>query len=131
MNKSIIISGPKGSGKTWIADAIALTHPKRRVLRTTEREVDEKMETCVSIDNVDTLYDLIIVEECSDRGQIHVMDTYFRFNHARTDDWKQCACPESDHPKYSVVFLTQADVNIKEVDRERFTVINCRNFIHP
>ncbi|WP_297095537.1 hypothetical protein [uncultured Draconibacterium sp.] len=127
MNKSIIISGPMASGKNWIASAIASTHPKERVLNTYSHVANKKVDDLAALRNLDVFYDLIIVDECKDYDDIFCLNDSFMFTPSRYQGWKGTEPHIVGGPKYTVVYLTQQAIQLKDVDQKKFTVINCRN----
>lgn len=106
----IILSGPRGSGKTRILEAFALTHPVVYTVLGSEAVKGlagalktEKIRECM----------LLIIEQCDPNMILHIDDILF------SDEYKMASAP--------VVYTTSHDVSDKQPEFAGFRIINCRN----
>jgi energy-coupling factor transporter ATP-binding protein EcfA2 len=116
-HRNIIISGPKGSGKSRLANIISGTH--ENAIETSAGVVKRKIENGdIEIKNLPFRYDLIIIDECQG-GDIRFLDDNFRLNWPK-DPWNMF---EQTAHAIKVIYITQDHVS---ADPERFDVINLK-----
>ena len=111
MKKSIIISGPKGSGKTRISEAIALTHSK--VLRLWESQLMHNENSTTTHEN--ETVSLIIIDGCTLDRILLIENIHRAFCSSKSID-------------VSIVYLTQEEISL-DPSNAIFYVINCNNRI--
>lgn len=110
MSKATIISGPKASGKTWIAQAIINQY----------RGKDSRK--CVGnavMGNIDSIADFF---------EYHSDDNMLMFLFDGCTDLSEIEGVERMYgEQYSLVFTTQLDIKLEQVDQHKFHLINCNN----
>ena len=120
--KNIIISGPQASGKTHIANAIALTHEKKKVLRISFSEAFDKLQKFEYRANLHLFYTLIIIDECI-KDDIPILNDYVE-SFPSLNPWFKVTIKEDQF--VSIVYLTKDDIPYS-FSNHQFHVINCNN----
>lgn len=113
--KSIIISGPQGSGKTHIAGAIKLTCSRVFEWRQAAQVINNK-NIRPFLDKNPVNYTAVFIDECT-LEQITAIDTELNKS------------PYA-HLYPTVVYLTQDNVSNKRPGFQDFYIINCGNNIN-
>lgn len=128
--RATILSGKVMSGKTWIANAIKMTHPDERVIEiNAEYLLNLINDEEVVFRNLSDHYDLIIVEECSKREIISIEECKEQVLFKSEKNWPEVRSVWSTVKEIPMVYLTQNEVTKQDFPIDKFHVINCNNRI--
>lgn len=119
MSKNIIISGPRASGKSRIAKAIASTH--QNVIQTTYFNFKQRLYKGFPI-NLSSQYRLIIIDECTKEDILEI--SLNDISGLNMDLWTDKILGEDE---ISFVFITQDKISPKIIGHGHFLIINCNN----
>lgn len=113
MKKSIIISGPAGSGKSHIAEAILSTHKTGDTLVCSFPDLlhDFSKADANLLKAAFQELDVVIVDECSDLKGIKILQSLM---HSKL----------KGSMSSSFVFLTQEKIEVDPAEVKRFHIIN-------
>lgn len=123
MNKPCIISGPAGSGKSWVSYAIEQTHKK--VAKAKASFLLRYFDYGIPI-NLPLQYSLIVIEECSIEDIIQ-LDLLFGNGFPIVDMWTN---ETEGNIILPIIYLTQDNVTNRTPGFKRFYVINMQPFNH-
>lgn len=120
MQKNIILSGGKASGKSWIATAITTPFPDSKVLQTSASEVFSKLKT-EDLINLKNQFDVMLIDDCSVTDIIE-LDLCLP-NNMNMNLWTRQICVADS--KLTIIYMTKENVDSSKLSD--FHVINCNN----
>lgn len=115
MKKSIIISGPAASGKSWIASAIEKTHPKIGLRTTANGLIDGLRAKYLPRQDFENR-SLVIVDECTKENIVEIDMKLRTF-----------LIDEFGSEQYPIVYLSQENLTNQDFSPACFHIIHCRN----
>lgn len=111
MIKSIIITGPQGSGKSYIASAMACAQDFKKTSTITAANEIEKIKCGKINTQLLTKFSLLIIDECSEKD---ISDFNEAFKNAAMES------------KCTILYLTQDKVN--KLPGENFWLISLKKY---
>jgi ABC-type dipeptide/oligopeptide/nickel transport system ATPase component len=118
-NKSIILSGPSGSGKSIISYAMQMTHQAPLVV--SAHEVTKKAYERARFENLSFYYTGLFIDECTLLDILFIQELFEL--HKISVPW--FGDDDIVQGRIPLVFLTQEKVTQKDVDSSKFFVVEC------